>query len=120
MKCVTVILVVHCGILCTAYSAPVRSQERAKIQGVLNLLKLLAKQQSSSHTKASEEVLAQAMKLAAAQFLPGPCPVGAFCSTSKQQSIRHTMAKKALIQAMKLAAAQIIGPCPPPLVCSTT
>ena len=108
-KSVTIILLVLCGMLCTAYSAPVSTQKYANMKEVLNQLK----QQSSSRTKASEQVLAQAMKLAAAQmgFLPGPCPVGAFCSTSKQQSSSRAAAEEALSRAVKQAAAQFL-PCP--------
>ena len=71
-KSVIIILLVLCGIVCTAYSAPVSTQKYAKVKEVLNLLNQMAKQQSSSRTKAAE-ALSQAMKHAAAQFL-GPCP----------------------------------------------
>ena len=79
MKCVTIILLVICGILCTAYSAPVSKQEHAHVQEVLNLLNRLAKQQSGSRTKAAD-AMAQATKLAAAQIV-GPCPRGLVCIT---------------------------------------
>lgn len=79
MKCVTVIVLVLCGILCTAYSAPVSTQEHAKVQEVLNLLNQMAKQQSNGRIM-TEEALARAMKLASAQII-GPCPRGLVCFT---------------------------------------
>ena len=78
MKCVSIVLLVICGILCTAYSAPVSKQEYAHVKEVLNLLNQMAEQQSSSRANA-EKVLAQAIKLAAAQII-GPCPPPLVCS----------------------------------------
>ena len=59
-----------CGIVCTAYSAPVSTQKYANMKEVLNLLNQMAAQQSSGRTKAAE-ALAQAMKHAATQLI-GP------------------------------------------------
>ena len=72
-KSVIISLLVLCGILCTAYSAPVGTQEYANMKEVLNLLNQMAKQQSNSRTAAAAEALTQAVKQAAAQFI-GPCP----------------------------------------------
>ena len=81
-KSVIIILLVLCGILCIAYSAPFKPEEYASIdfKQVLNLLNQMVNQQRSSRTMAAE-ALSQAMKHATAQII-GPCPPFLLCSTS--------------------------------------
>ena len=79
-KSVTISLLVLCGILCTAYSAPASSQEYAKMNDIVNLLDQMAKQQSSRRTMA-EQVMTQAMKKAVVQFI-GYCPPPLLCSNA--------------------------------------